>query len=242
MLSTPGKRLAVQAYDQVLEPIVSRRLASDTVIQERKLSEHLNMSRTPLRDALLMLEGEGLLIRNEGRGLRVRSMDIVDFVENLAVRDLLEPEAVRLAAGQIEDHKLADIERAVAAILEGKMSGMPTERESVRAVDEKLHATIMLAAGNKQMASLIRSLRSAAENIDFPTGHDTVAAGKTNVWEFRMAAGTTASTISTDIVAKLSEAIENLETMESDEMLVVLNEALDVIRELVQMLDAAGAE
>ncbi len=57
-----------------------------------------------------------------------------------------------------------------------------------------------------------------------------------------MAAGTTASTISTDIVAKLSEAIENLETMESDEMLVVLNEALDVIRELVQMLDAAGAE
>lgn len=53
-----------------------------------------------------------------------------------------------------------------------------------------------------------------------------------------MAADATAAAISTDIVAKLSDAIENLETIPSDEMLVLLNEALDVIRELVQMADA----
>jgi hypothetical protein len=60
--------------------------------------------------------------------------------------------------------------------------------------------------------------------------------------EFGMAAGTTASAISADIVAKLSDAIENLETIQSDEMLIVLNEALDVIRELVQISEAQNIE
>lgn len=54
-----------------------------------------------------------------------------------------------------------------------------------------------------------------------------------------MAALDSASALSTDIVAKLNDAIENLDSIPSDEMLVVLNEALDVIRELVQMLDRA---
>lgn len=52
----------------------------------------------------------------------------------------------------------------------------------------------------------------------------------------------TASAISRDIVAKLTDTIENLDTMPSDDVLVVLNEALEVIRELLQMLDAAETE
>jgi hypothetical protein len=49
----------------------------------------------------------------------------------------------------------------------------------------------------------------------------------------------TAAEISADVVAKLTEAIENLDGMSSDEVLVVLNEALTTITELVQMLDDA---
>lgn len=52
-----------------------------------------------------------------------------------------------------------------------------------------------------------------------------------------MAEPETASEISIDVIARLVDTIENLETMPSDEVLVVLNEALDVIRELVVMLD-----
>ncbi len=54
-----------------------------------------------------------------------------------------------------------------------------------------------------------------------------------------MAIGTVASAISADIVAKLTDAIENLDSIPVDEMLVVLSEALDVIRELAQMLENA---
>ncbi|AYD01609.1 hypothetical protein [Neorhizobium sp. NCHU2750] len=57
-----------------------------------------------------------------------------------------------------------------------------------------------------------------------------------------MAAGETAAELSSDIVAKLSDAIENLDAVPSDDMLVLLNEALDVIRELVEMNDAVSLE
>jgi hypothetical protein len=57
-----------------------------------------------------------------------------------------------------------------------------------------------------------------------------------------MTVSETASTVSRDIVARLTDAIENLDTMPSDEVLVVLNEALDVITELVEMLDGQAVE
>lgn len=54
-----------------------------------------------------------------------------------------------------------------------------------------------------------------------------------------MAASDMASQLSLDIVAKLTDTIENLDSTPSDTVLVVLNEALDVIRELVQLLEDA---
>jgi len=76
-----------------------------------------------------------------------------------------------------------------------------------------------------------------AETIDLSTMHDTFLRAQSAGRGFGMAADATA--ISTDIVAKLTDAIENLDSIPSDEILVVLNEALDVIRELVHMLDEA---
>jgi len=76
-----------------------------------------------------------------------------------------------------------------------------------------------------------------AGTIDLSTMHDTFLRAQSAGRGFGMAADATA--ISTDIVAKLTDAIENLDSIPSDEILVVLNEALDVIRELVHMLDEA---
>ncbi|MFZ9449981.1 MAG: GntR family transcriptional regulator, partial [Alphaproteobacteria bacterium] len=89
----PDRRLASQAYEQLLDLIMSGQLRPGTMIQERRLAEHLRMSRTPLRDALLMLEHDGLVSRPGGRGLQVRHLDLDGFIENLAIRRLLEPEA-----------------------------------------------------------------------------------------------------------------------------------------------------
>lgn len=159
MLMVPDKRLAQQAYGQVLDLIMSGRLAPGTLIQERRLAEHLAMSRTPLRDALLMLEGEGLLVRRERRVLQVKFLDLEEFMENLSIRRLLEPEAARIAAGRLPASLLGDLAHRFADLLEAARSGAGAERADVRSVDDALHSAIAEAAGNRQMATIIQGLR-----------------------------------------------------------------------------------
>ncbi len=159
MLMIPDKRLALQAYEQVLDLIMSGSLKPGTLVQERRLAQHLDMSRTPLRDALLMLEGEGLLVRQQGRGLQVKQLNLDDFMDNLAIRRLLEPEAARIAAGRIAAGVLADLTARLRQVLEAAGNGGTPERAIVRELDDDLHRTIAEAAGNPQMAGIIQSLR-----------------------------------------------------------------------------------
>lgn len=167
ILTLPDKRMAERAYEQVLDMILSGQLKPGTLIQERRLANHLQMSRTPLRDAFMTLEGEGLLVRNEARGLQVRSMNIEDFVENLAVRSLLESEAARVAAGKIAAASLAKLRSRLETLLERAeaKTGAP-DREDVRSVDDELHSAISDAAGNRQMASIIKMLRMQTRMFD----------------------------------------------------------------------------
>ena len=159
MLMIPDKRLALHAYEQVLDLIMSGSLKPGTLVQERRLAQHLDMSRTPLRDALLMLEAEGLLVRQPGRGLQVKLLNLDDFMDNLAIRRLLEPEATRIAAGRIEAVVLDDLRTRLQQVLDAARSGSAPERAVVREVDDDLHRTIAEAAGNPQMAAMIQGLR-----------------------------------------------------------------------------------
>lgn len=166
MLTVPDTRLALQAYEQTLDLIMSGLLKPGTLIQERKLAQHLSMSRTPLRDALLMLEGEGLLVRQPGRGLHVKLLNLEDFIENLAIRRFLEPEAARAAAGRIDQALLADLTARLQDLLGVARSGGAADRALVREVDNDVHTAITQAAGNRQMAAIITSLRRQTVMFD----------------------------------------------------------------------------
>jgi DNA-binding GntR family transcriptional regulator len=165
--TVPDKRLALHAYEQILDMIMSGRLKPGTVLQERRICEMLDMSRTPVRDAMLVLEGEGLLMRNEGRALQVRFMDISDFIENLAVRSLLEPEAVRLSIGRIPAEQLAAIRQDLKNLLEqAQQPGAVPDRVDVRSIDDRLHGAISSAARNRHLESTIRMLRQQTKMFD----------------------------------------------------------------------------
>jgi DNA-binding GntR family transcriptional regulator len=157
-LMAPDRRLAAQAYEQLLDLIMSGALKPGTMIHERRLAEHLNMSRTPLRDALLLLERDGLVSRHGRSGLQIRHLDLAAFMDNLAIRRLLESEAARIAAGRVAPELLDDIRARLAAMLACAAAAAP-DRAEVRAIDEDLHAAITRAAGNAQMEEIIRTLR-----------------------------------------------------------------------------------
>jgi DNA-binding GntR family transcriptional regulator len=68
---------------------------------EGRLAERLQMSRTPLREALLRLEGEGLLVRANTRSYAVRRITASHYFQCLQVRERLESQAVCLAMGRV---------------------------------------------------------------------------------------------------------------------------------------------
>lgn len=164
MLGTPDKRLALQAYEQILDLVLSGRAKPGEMVNERRLAEALDMSRTPVRDALLMLEGEGLLIR-QGRALQVKQMRIEDFMDALQIRLLLEPAVARIAAGRVDRAETRRLADQFEEMLAGAGTA-PADRALVREVDEGLHGLLADAAGNPQLSAIIRTLRRQTQMFD----------------------------------------------------------------------------
>jgi DNA-binding GntR family transcriptional regulator len=155
LLQSDRPNLTEQVYGQLIEILIRGELRPGDVIVERKMADRLNASRTPVREALGRLEAEGLIYKQPGRGVTVSPFSTEAFVELLNVRQLLEAEAARLAAGRIAPERLETIRKALFE-LAGQTK--PTLSE-IWEVDDMLHGEIADAAGNVLLAQMIRDLR-----------------------------------------------------------------------------------
>ena len=156
--------MAARAYDYLTERLSNGSLRGGDVIQESRLAEKLNLSRTPIRDALGRLESEGLLERS-GRALVVRRVSIKEFLDMLHVRRLIEPEAAFLAAGKMDSSLLADLKQKLLDAPENQTSA------DLFALDESIHLTIANSLRNDCLADLVRNLRRRTrlfELTEFP--------------------------------------------------------------------------
>jgi len=147
--------LSRKAYDTLLQMIINRELPTNTVLLERKLAELLNISRTPVRNALTRLENEGFIVRNGGRTPVVKEFSIQELVETLHVRRTLEGEAARLAAGRISPAILDEITSQINVLLQ---QDIPDPNDDW-AVDSRLHDAIAHYSGNRLLKDYIQSLR-----------------------------------------------------------------------------------
>ncbi|MGV8855964.1 MAG: GntR family transcriptional regulator [Devosia sp.] len=147
--------LTEQVYGQLIEILIRGELQPGDVIVERRMAERLNASRTPVREALGRLEAEGLVYKQPSRGVTVSPFSTEAFVELLNVRQLLEAEAARLAAGRIPQGKLDEIRAA----LEGLGEKPNPSLSEIWEVDDMLHGAVAAAAGNDLLESMIRDLR-----------------------------------------------------------------------------------
>lgn len=90
-----------RTYETILRWIENREIGAGSVLDERRISEALEVSRTPLRNVLSRLQGEGYLVRLANGTMVVRDIGAGEVLELLLVRRLLEPEAAAMAAGRI---------------------------------------------------------------------------------------------------------------------------------------------
>lgn len=152
---SPDPTAASAAYNAVLDRILTRELTPGTVLHEVRLAETLGVSRTPLREALRRLEGEGLVGRNGGRSLVVQSITVREYIEALHVRRLLESEAAFLAAERIDRDLVAGLRARISAMMQ---SGEPTPSDHWT-LDDDVHGALARASGNDLLAAIVQALR-----------------------------------------------------------------------------------
>ena len=82
----PIRRLQDEAYDYLKEKILAGELVEGELYSESQLTQTLNMSRTPVRDALLRLNMEGFLEIYPSRGFMIRNVGMAEIKETLEIR------------------------------------------------------------------------------------------------------------------------------------------------------------
>ena len=150
-----ARQLSSRAYDQLLEMILNGSLGGGSLLHEQALARLLDTSRTPVREALLRLEAEGLVTRHAGRVLAVREVPVQEFMEILRVRSVLETEAIGQACKRIPDGKLRELRRTFESLLAVETPEAETQMQA----DDALHCAIIDACGNTVLAELVRALR-----------------------------------------------------------------------------------
>jgi DNA-binding GntR family transcriptional regulator len=132
--------LADKAYHEIRGLIVSLELAPGAVIDERELIERLEIGRTPVREALRRLAHERLVEVYPRRGMFVTGVDVRELARLSEVRELLEPEAARLAAERATDTDREQLSRLLAELDAGGSELMD--------LDERIHRAVYRAAHN----------------------------------------------------------------------------------------------
>ena len=125
VISKATESLSQVAYDTLLRKIMDRILVGVSVIQERKMAAALGISRTPMRQAIAQMEGEGLLIRLTDRLLSVKIVSLSECIDAFSVRKLIEPEATRLATRRITQPVLDALKLQLMESIESKDPNLP---------------------------------------------------------------------------------------------------------------------
>ena len=167
--------LSEQAYRELVEKIVSGAYPGGTKLTEEGLCREFGISRTPVREALLKLETEGMIEPLPKRGVRVKSLDADEVRELFGCRRELEILALRRAAGAIPADELDEL----AAELEKIAAGGGTATAALVENDGRMHQLFADHCGNRYLQAILRQLlRQSAPYRIYRNRGDCAAAAR----------------------------------------------------------------
>jgi DNA-binding GntR family transcriptional regulator len=104
-----GYSASFWAYQQIKQRILQNQLDSRKSLDEKMFSKQFKISRTPIREALIMLEKEGLVSREGGRGFYIQQFRMKDMQDIYKFRSLVEIAASKLILSQITEDKIQSL-------------------------------------------------------------------------------------------------------------------------------------
>jgi DNA-binding GntR family transcriptional regulator len=133
------------------------------VLRDQVLAEQLGVSRTPIREALLCLEAEGLVETSRNRWTRVTEISIRTAEEIYPILGALEEAALRMQASQLGAALVSGLQRA-----NRKLARAISRKACAAAVeaDSEFHGLIVAGTGNSELISTMRGLARKLQRVE----------------------------------------------------------------------------
>lgn len=146
-----------RAYEELRRRILATELPPGQRLVERDLAAELEVSRIPLREALRLLEADGLVLQVPHKGALVAPFTPADVRDLFDVRESLEALAARLTAERRDDTGLARLRERLTAARAATAAG---DEAGIAAANAGFHADIVELSANPLLSALMRPLEA----------------------------------------------------------------------------------
>lgn len=143
-------------FNTLREAILKGDLLPGERLMEIALANQLGVSRTPIREAIRMLEQEGLAITIPRKGAIVAGMSQKEMEEVLEIREALEQLSAQVACDKIDESQLAELSDAQKNFEETLQTG---DLKRIAQADIEFHNIIYRATCNKRLIMMLEGLR-----------------------------------------------------------------------------------
>lgn len=155
-----GESLVEHVRQLILEDIIQVRMSPGTMLQLTELAERYGVSRTPVREALGLLERQGLVAAIAYKGYLVKGIEPGDVHDVYLVRKTIEGAAAELAATRISAETLAELRQARPA----QVQKMTMEYDEYA---RDFHGTIVSASGSPRLLSVFDDIYNDVRRIQY---------------------------------------------------------------------------
>jgi len=146
----------VQAYELLRSAIATGKLKPGARVLESELAALLGMSRTPVREAIALLETDGLISLDSALGKVVTKLDYQSVMELYAVREVLEATAAALAARSATEIEIATLRNMLE--LEEQLIGDPGKLSDH---NRRFHEAIYYCSHNRYILKMLQYIQTA---------------------------------------------------------------------------------
>ena len=146
------KPLKDLVYLELKHKILTGEIVSQTRLMEIDLSEKMNVSRTPIREAIKRLADDGLVKVEPRRGAYVANISIKDMLDVFEVREDMEGFVAKLAAERITEEEKVQLKEIAKEYEEALETA---DKERIIELDEKFHNFIVSCSGNETLSELV---------------------------------------------------------------------------------------
>ena len=169
MKKAKSKTLSDVVRSHIQEGILSGSLFPGQRLKEKDLAAELNISRSPIREALKVLADDGLIVVTPWKGLSIAKLDRLQMLEIFVYREVLEEMAVEMACATISHERLEKLEELVGDHL---FADDVTLSDLARN-NQEFHRNIYEASENEYLLASVGALRALlallpAENFRKP--------------------------------------------------------------------------